>query len=125
MGSQLARLGCAHLSTRANNRRGHVFQCVFFLDVHAPTDVAIVGCILMYITAAAPNRRCLGALNGVAQTTASVVRAIGPASATSLFAYSIQHNFMGGYGVYIVLVFGTVATMPLSAMLPDDVAESC
>lgn len=79
----------------------------------------------MYITAAAPNRRCLGALNGVSQTTASVVRAVGPALATSLFAYSIQSNFMGGYGVYIVLMLATVATMPLSAMLPDDVDESC
>jgi MFS family permease len=82
-------------------------------------------CILMYITAAAPNRRCLGALNGVAQTTASVVRAIGPASATSLFAYSIQHNFIGGYGVYVIFVLGAIVTMPLCAMLPDDVAESC
>jgi hypothetical protein len=36
------------------------------------------GCTLMYITASAPNRRSLGALNDVAQTTASVVRAIGP-----------------------------------------------
>ena len=79
----------------------------------------------MYITAAAPNRRCLGALNGVAQTTASIVRAIGPASATSLFAYSIQHDFLGGYGVYIVLVLATIATMPLGAMLPNDVSESC
>ena len=89
------------------------------------TDVVAVGCILMYITAAAPNRRCLGALNGVAQTTASVVRAIGPASATSLFAYSIQHNFIGGYGVYVIFVLGAIVTMPLCAMLPDDVAESC
>jgi hypothetical protein len=79
----------------------------------------------MYITAAAPNRRCLGALNGVAQTTASTVRAIGPASATSLFAYSIRHDSMCGNGVYIVLVLATIATMPLGAMLPDDVAESC
>ena len=79
----------------------------------------------MYITAAAPNRRCLGALNGVAQTTASVVRAVGPAASTSLFAYSIHNNFMGGYGVYIVLVLATIATMPLGAMLPDDLAERC
>jgi MFS family permease len=89
------------------------------------TDVVILGCILMYITAAAPNRRCLGALNGVAQTTASIVRAVGPASATSLFAYSIQHDFMGGHGVYIVLVLGAIATIPLCAMLPDDMTESC
>ena len=85
----------------------------------------IIDCILMYITAAAPNRRCLGALNGVAQTTASVARAVGPAAATSLFAYSIHNDFMGGYGVYIVLVFVSVATMPLVAMLPDDITEPC
>lgn len=94
-------------------------------DVYASIDISIIGCIFMYITAAAPNRRCLGALNGVAQTTASVVRAVGPAAATSLFAYSMHSNFMGGYGVYIVLVLATIATLPLSAMLPDDVAECC
>ncbi|KAF9231938.1 major facilitator superfamily domain-containing protein [Melanogaster broomeanus] len=77
-------------------------------------------CILMYITAAAPNRRSLGALNGLAQTTASIARAIGPASATSLFAYSIQHNVVGGYGVYVVIVLLAFAALPLSAKLPDD-----
>jgi hypothetical protein len=77
----------------------------------------------MYITASAPNRRSLGALNGVAQTTASVVRAIGPASATSLFAYSIRHDFVGGYGVYVVIILIAIATSPLCAMLPDDVTD--
>ncbi|KAF9219620.1 MFS general substrate transporter [Gyrodon lividus] len=81
-------------------------------------------CILMYITASAPNRRSLGALNGLSQTTASVVRAFGPASATSLFAYSIQHDFMAGYGVYIVLIVIAIATLPLSAKLPDNVADN-
>ncbi|KAF9231940.1 MFS general substrate transporter [Melanogaster broomeanus] len=81
-------------------------------------------CILMYITAAAPNRRSLGALNGLAQTTASVTRAIGPAWATSLFAYSIQHNVMGGYGVYVAIILLAFAALPLSAKLPDDVADS-
>jgi hypothetical protein len=81
-------------------------------------------CILMYIMAAAPNQRSLGALNGLAQTTASIVRVIGPASATSLFAYSIQHNFMGGYGVYVVIILMVIATSPLCAMLPDNVGDT-
>ncbi|KAF8833233.1 MFS transporter [Paxillus ammoniavirescens] len=80
-------------------------------------------CTLMYIITSAPNRRSLGALNGVAQTTASVVRAIGAASATSLFAYSIRHDFMGGYGVYVVIILIAIATSPLCAMLPDDVTD--
>ncbi|KIK77865.1 hypothetical protein PAXRUDRAFT_834836 [Paxillus rubicundulus Ve08.2h10] len=86
-------------------------------------DMSFV-CVLMYITAAAPNQRSLGALNGLAQTTACIVRVIGPASSTSLFAYSIQHNFMGGYGVYVVIILTVIATTPLCAMLPDDVANT-
>ncbi|KAF8840252.1 MFS general substrate transporter [Paxillus ammoniavirescens] len=81
-------------------------------------------CILMYITAAAPNQRSLGALNGLAQTTVSIVRVIGPASSMSLFAYSIQHNFMGGYGAYFVIILLVIATAPLCAMLPDNVANT-
>ncbi|KIJ67973.1 hypothetical protein HYDPIDRAFT_126547 [Hydnomerulius pinastri MD-312] len=81
-------------------------------------------CILMYITAAAPNKRSLGAINGLAQTTASVVRAIGPALATSLFAYSIQHNLLGGHAVYAVMILLTIVTAPFGAKLPDDVAAS-
>ncbi|KAF8840251.1 MFS transporter [Paxillus ammoniavirescens] len=81
-------------------------------------------CILMYITAAAPNQRSLGALNGLAQTTASIVRVIGPASSMSLFAYSIQHNFMGGYGAYFVIILMVIATAPLCAMLPDNVTDA-
>ncbi|KIK76845.1 hypothetical protein PAXRUDRAFT_835199 [Paxillus rubicundulus Ve08.2h10] len=93
------------------------------LVLTAGVDMAF-NCVLIYITAAAPNRRSLGALHGLAQTTASVVRAIGPASATSLFAYSIQHNFVGGYGVYIVIILIAMATSPLCARLPDDVADT-
>ncbi|KIJ19135.1 hypothetical protein PAXINDRAFT_70406 [Paxillus involutus ATCC 200175] len=86
-------------------------------------DMAFV-CVLMYITAAAPNQRSLGALNGLAQTTASIVRTIGPASATSLFAYSIQHDFMGGYGVYFVVILLVIATSPLCARLPDNMEDT-
>ncbi|KIK86885.1 hypothetical protein PAXRUDRAFT_14463 [Paxillus rubicundulus Ve08.2h10] len=81
-------------------------------------------CILMYITAAAPNKHSLGALNGLAQTTASVVRVIGPASAMSLFAYSIQHNFIAGYGAYFVIILAIIATTPLCAMLPDNLTDT-
>lgn len=73
----------------------------------------------MYITAAAPNRRSLGAINGLAQTTASVVRAIGPVTSTSMFAYSIQHNLLGGYAVYAVLVTMSVVSLMLTVKLPE------
>jgi len=58
----------------------------------------------MYISSASPNKRSLGALNGLAQTVASVQRTFGPAAADSLFAFSVTNNVMGGNFVYAVLV---------------------
>ncbi|KAG2145321.1 MFS general substrate transporter [Suillus bovinus] len=78
------------------------------------------GCILMFITAAAPNKRSLGATNGLAQMTASIVRAFGPATSTSMFAYSVQHKLMGGYAVYVVLVAMSVFAMKITAKLPTS-----
>lgn len=86
------------------------------------TDMAFSS-ILMYITTSAPSRRSLGALNGLAQTTASIVRAIGPASATSMFAYSLQHELLGGYAVYVAMIAITIVTMKLASALPEEVGE--
>ena len=62
----------------------------------------ILGCIFIYVTEVAPSRSSLGATNRLAQTIASTVRAVGPASSTSLYLFSVQHNILGGYGVYAV-----------------------
>ena len=62
-----------------------------------------LGCIFMHVTESAPNRKSLGAINGLAQTAVSSARAIGPALSSSLFSFSVQYNIMGGYGVYTAL----------------------
>ena len=49
-----------------------------------------IACIFIYITAASPNRASLGATNGIAQLLVSIMRTIGPASATSMFSISIK-----------------------------------
>ncbi|OAX38190.1 MFS transporter [Rhizopogon vinicolor AM-OR11-026] len=98
------------------------FLLTFSLILTVLMDMAF-GCIMMYITAAAPNKRSLGATNGLSQTTASIVRAIGPAASTSMFAYSIQHKLMGGYAVYVVLVIVTVFSLMLSTKLPESVEK--
>ncbi|KAH9935200.1 major facilitator superfamily transporter [Epithele typhae] len=54
------------------------------------------GTVFMYVHSSAPNSRSLGAVNGIAQVLASVARAIGPAASTSLFASSLEHNWLGG-----------------------------
>ena len=53
------------------------------------------GCIFIYINAAARSRRTLGATNGLAQMSVSIMRAIGPAAASALFSLSLE---LGGGG---------------------------
>ena len=79
----------------------------------------ITGCIFIYVTESAPNRRSLGATNGLAQTTVSTARAIGPLLSTSLFSYSIRHNILGGYGVYFILTGISFFALLLAAQLPE------
>lgn len=74
----------------------------------------------MFVNSSAPSRRTLGAVNGVAQFCASVARAIGPAAATSLFATSLERNWLGGYAVYVILVTFSIALIFASVALPRD-----
>lgn len=74
----------------------------------------------MYITTSAPNRRSLGTTNGLGQQLASIVRAIGPALFTSLFAVSLERNWLGGYIVYLILGVASVLALHVCNLLPPD-----
>ncbi|KAI0327808.1 MFS general substrate transporter [Cubamyces sp. BRFM 1775] len=76
------------------------------------------GCCFMFVTSAAPNRNSLGATNGMAQLAASVVRAIGPAGSTSLFALSIDRWWLQGYGVYVIFTALACVLMLVGLPLP-------
>ncbi|KAH9855872.1 MFS general substrate transporter [Lenzites betulinus] len=78
------------------------------------------GAIYIYIRSSATNDRALAATNGISQFIASVVRAIGPAVSTSLFAASLQHNWLGGYSVYPIMVAATCVLFGVSSYLPRD-----
>ncbi|KAI0833428.1 MFS general substrate transporter [Trametes gibbosa] len=78
------------------------------------------GCCFMFVTSAAPSRKSLGATNGIAQLAASIVRAIGPAGSTSLFALSLNHNWLGGYGVYVIFTLISCAVMLVGLPLPRN-----
>ncbi|KAI5475997.1 MFS multidrug transporter [Pseudohyphozyma bogoriensis] len=69
------------------------------------------GTNMLTVTTAAPSRRLLGAMNGVAQMSSSLMRSIGPIGASSLFAYSLSHNAAGGWLAYYVLI-GVCTPMP-------------
>ena len=77
------------------------------------------GAIFLFITSSAPDSRSLGAVNGAAQVVAAVVRAVGPATATSLFATSLERNWLGGYGVYAILIPFSASLSFVSTYLPS------
>jgi hypothetical protein len=74
----------------------------------------------MFITASAPSKRSLGATNGLSQTSVSLSRAIGPAFSTTLFAYGIDHNVLGGNAAYALFITLSVVSMLAAAQLPRD-----
>ncbi|KAG0709385.1 major facilitator superfamily domain-containing protein [Suillus ampliporus] len=79
--------------------------------------------ILMFITASAPAKNALGAINGLGQTSASIARAVGPALATSLFAFSKEHNLLNGNAVFFILIVLAIVLRWLASQLPDDMQE--
>jgi hypothetical protein len=62
----------------------------------------------------------LGATNGLAQTVASVQRAIAPAISASLFSFSLENNIMGGYGVFYAMTLCSLAAVWLASRLPPN-----
>lgn len=78
----------------------------------------------MYIADAAPSRNSLGATNGLAQLTASTMRAFAPSTASSLFSFSLESGFMGGTLVYWILSAVTLTALYLSFRLPKQLPST-
>ena len=74
--------------------------------------------VFMFIAAAAPNKRSLGATNGLAQTVVAVQRMVAPAAAASLFAFSLANDIMGGNFTYVVLLTVVCFGLGVAAQLP-------
>lgn len=74
----------------------------------------------MYINAAAPNKRSLGATNGLSQTLVSISRIIAPALASTLLSFSMEYNLLGGYAVYVVMIGFCCLSLLLVAQLPQQ-----
>ena len=72
----------------------------------------------MFITASAPNKRSLGATNGLAQTLVTIGRIVTPVMASSLLSISIQYHIFGGYAAYLALIFLSFGSIWLAYQLP-------
>ncbi|KAG1745995.1 major facilitator superfamily domain-containing protein [Suillus paluster] len=81
------------------------------------------GTALMFITASAPAKNVLGVVNGLCQTSGAVARAVGPALATSLFAFSKEHNLLNGNAVYVVFIMLAGVLRWLGSQLPDEIQD--
>jgi len=81
------------------------------------------GCVFILVNEGAP-RTALGALNGLAQTVASLMRAIAPSTASSLFSLSLEHNIVAGNLVYIVLLAIVALGVAASLQIPKSRATS-
>jgi len=79
-----------------------------------------LGAIFMYISTAAPNKRSLGATNGIAQTMVSIQRSVGPAAAASLFAFSLEKNILGGNFAYVVMLAVVWVGLGVAVRLPKE-----
>ncbi|KAF8600209.1 hypothetical protein BDV93DRAFT_267004 [Ceratobasidium sp. AG-I] len=82
-------------------------------------------CNMLLVRRCAPSSRALGTVNGLAQMVASASRTIGPAYSTSLFAFSIKSNILGGNLVWVVLAFVAVLGCMAAFRLPSDRSTPC
>jgi len=80
------------------------------------------GSVFIFIAGAAPNKASLGATNGLAQLSVSIVRAVGPAMASSMYSLSIDedHHYMNGGMVYYVTVVLSVVAIWVGSLLPKQ-----
>ncbi|KAN0136114.1 major facilitator superfamily [Lactarius tabidus] len=76
--------------------------------------------IFVYISSAAHNKRSLGATNGIAQMMVSIQRTIGPATAASLFAFSLDNNILGGNLAYLVMLAIVFVGLRVAVQLPKS-----
>ncbi|KAG1728514.1 MFS multidrug-resistance DHA1 sub-family [Suillus paluster] len=65
--------------------------------------------LALFIRAAAPNRASLGATNGIIHMVAAGARIIGPASAASVFSYSIQKGRDAWMAYYFLMAIAFLA----------------
>ncbi|KAM6504117.1 member of major facilitator superfamily multidrug-resistance, DHA1 sub-family [Amanita muscaria] len=79
------------------------------------------GAIFIFVQGSSPNRASLGATNGLCQMTVSLMRALGPAMANSLFSLSMDKGYLGGYLVYYILMGVVGMSLYVALLLPKRV----
>jgi hypothetical protein len=92
---------------------------VLFIDEEHSCLYTKTGAIFIFVTSSAPNKRSLGATNGLSQTLVSSARAIAPAVATGMFSLSVENNYLGGYAVYVFWILLACMALLVAVKLPE------
>ncbi|KAG1728509.1 major facilitator superfamily domain-containing protein [Suillus paluster] len=96
-----------------------VWLCVGVQLALTPSLLMCYSCLALYTKAAAPNRASLGATNGITQLLIAGGRIIGPASAASIFSYSMQQGHDAWFIYYFLMAIAFLA-VGTSLLLPRD-----
>ncbi|KAJ7039690.1 major facilitator superfamily multidrug-resistance, DHA1 sub-family [Mycena alexandri] len=74
--------------------------------------------MMILIMDAAPTPASLGSVNGLSGTVGTLFRSLAPSFASSLFAFSAEHQILGGNMVYFVLMVITLGALRCASLLP-------
>jgi hypothetical protein len=96
-----------------------VWLCIAIQLALTTSLILCLPCLALFIRAAAPNRASLGATNGIAQMFDAGAKIIGPASAASVFSYSMQEGH-DAWLVYYFLMTLAILAVGASLLLPRD-----
>ena len=116
-------MGCGWVAGGHGSVDVFVLRCVRLEEVKLQVYISVSfvpGAIYIFIAAAAPNEASLGATNGLAQVSGSIVRAVGPALTSSMYSLSIgkDHHYMGGLLVYYVILVLSLGAIWMASLLP-------
>ncbi|KAG0698311.1 MFS multidrug-resistance DHA1 sub-family [Suillus ampliporus] len=96
-----------------------VWLCIGIQHSLATSLIMCYPCLALFIRAAAPNRASLGATNGIVQLVVAGARITGPASAASVFSYSMQEGHDAWLVYYFLMAIALIA-VGTSLLLPRD-----
>ncbi|KAG2134104.1 major facilitator superfamily domain-containing protein [Suillus clintonianus] len=96
-----------------------VWFCVAVQHALTTSLMMCYPCMALFIRAAAPNRASIGTTNGIAQMVAAGARIIAPASAASVFSYSMREGHDAWLVYYYLMAIAFLALGTSLLLLRD------
>ncbi|KAL1706115.1 major facilitator superfamily domain-containing protein [Schizophyllum commune] len=82
------------------------------------------GTIYMFVVDSAPTSNSMGAVNGLAQASSTLVRTFAPWISTSLLSLSLQKNLLGGRFIYLFVICVACANLYMTTFLPKQLRNA-